>query len=163
MNITELFHKIMESFPKIIHTKKYFSVRSINSFSAKSINLSYQQPSTTDDCIMGNLKKKKKLEKQFNPSGYFVQREDNPSFSVDGHRTAWKIKLWVLWRYIEGLILVLFIKHVTSQNQLRPAKTTQNQPNLVKTTQTSDGFVQLFICSKILENICDWVHFIIKL
>ena len=39
----------------------------------------------------------------------------------------------------------------TTHNQAKPAKTTQNQPNLVKTTQTSKGFLQLFICSKILE------------
>ena len=43
----------------------------------------------------------------------------------------------------------------TTHNQPKPPKTTQNQPDLVKTTQKSDGFVQLFIYSKILENICD--------
>ena len=63
----------------------------------------------------------------------------------------------------------LVIKYATSQNQPKPPKTslnypksaktihnqpktTQNEPNLVKTTQTSDGFMQLFICSNILEN-----------
>ena len=43
----------------------------------------------------------------------------------------------------------------TSQNQPKPSKTTQNQLNLVISTKTGDGFVQLFICSKNLENICD--------
>ena len=59
------------------------------------------------------------------------------------------------FRKIPLLVIVSYIKQATSQNHPQPAKTTPNYPKPAKTTQTSDSFVQLFICSKILENLCD--------
>ena len=50
------------------------------------------------------------------------------------------------------LYFTLVIKHTTSQNHPKPAEFSKNHPNKRR-------FRAVVICSKILGNIRDWVHF----